>query len=685
MTFENWHLKRDADNIVWLSLDKKNATVNSLGEAVLKELSTLLTQFAADKSMHALVIRSAKKTGFIAGADIEQFEQLKTSEQATQVIRRGQLILDQLAALPFPTLAMIQGFCLGGGLELALACRYRIAEDAPKTRLGLPEVMLGIHPGWGGTIRLPRLIGAPQALELILSGKSIPAKKAAALGLVDEAVPERQLMNAVHYYLKNKPKPHTANLFQRSSNQKWMRLLIGKLTAQKLKQKIREDHYPAPYRALQCWVKNGVEGEQAYIEEATSLGELIVTDTSHNLVHVFFLQEQLKSLGKKPETPIKHVHVIGAGTMGGDIAAWCALRGLRVTLQDHAPSSIASSVARAHALFQKRLKAPYEIQAAMDRLIPDIAGDGVAQADVVIEAIFENLEVKQQLFRHLEKQCKPHALLATNTSSIPLDEINQVLTQPSRLVGIHFFNPVAMMQLVEVVKGEKTDTACLNQAMGFVKQIDRLPLPVKSAPGFLVNRVLMPYLIECVYLLQENIPAEVIDEAALRFGMPMGPVELADTVGLDICLSVANNLMQYFGGTLPARLKEKVENKKLGKKTEEGFYHYHNGKALKQKIKVDEYDLQTIQDRLVLRLLNEAAACLREGIVKTADEIDAGMVFGTGFAPFRGGPLHYAQSIGYKTVKDKLTHYTHTLGERFTPDKEWDVLLHEQAEENAVV
>lgn len=681
---QHWRLTHDNNHVAWLVLDKKNATVNSLSKDVLEEFSTILTQLASDQTTSALVISSGKKTGFIAGADIEQFEEFESAEQAAQLIRRGQLIFDQLANLPFPTIAMIQGFCLGGGLELALACRYRIADDNNKTRLGLPEVMLGIHPGWGGTVRLPRLIGAPAAMDLILSGKAIPAKKAYTLGLVDEAVPERQLMNAVKYYLKNKPAPHTATIFQHVTNQKWMRLILGRVIERQLNKKIRKDQYPAPYAALENWVKNGVEGEQAYIEEAASIGRLIVSETSHNLVHVFYLQEHLKSLAKKMEHPVQHVHVVGAGTMGGDIAAWCALRGLRVTLQDREPKFIAPAIARATALFQKRLKTPRDIQAALDRLIPDTAGEGVAHADVIIEAIFENLEAKQALFKHVEQHAKPTALLATNTSSIPLDEINQVLHKPERLVGIHFFNPVAMMQLVEVVHGQKTTETTLNQAIAFVRQIDRLPLPVKSHPGFLVNRVLMPYLMECVLLLQENIPAEVIDEAAVRFGMPMGPVELADTVGLDICLSVAKNLMQHFGGTLPPRLEEKVANKELGKKTKHGFYRYQNGNKVSQKVNFEQYDLTTIQDRLVLRMLNEAAACLREGIVKTQNDVDAGMVFGTGFAPFRGGPMHYAQAIGYKAIQNKLLHYQQTLGERFTPDVEWERLARE-TEEEAVI
>lgn len=683
--FQNWHLTLDNQHIAWLTLDKKNASVNSLGKQVLEEFSSALSELSKNKEIKGLVISSAKKSGFIAGADISEFEHFKTSEEATQLIRRGQLILDQLEKMTIPTIALIRGFCLGGGLELALACRYRIVEDTQKTKLGLPEVMLGIHPGWGGSIRLPRLIGAPNALDMILSGKPISAKKALALGLVDEALPERHLLNAVQYYLKKKPSPHQASIFQSLSNQAWIRPLLGRVIERKLTQKIRADQYPAPYKALALWVKNGVDSEQAYIEEAMSLGQLIVTPTSHNLVHVFFLQEHLKALAKKIEHPIQHVHVIGAGTMGGDIAAWCAMKGLRVTLQDREAKFLSAAMGRAHSLYQKRLKDPRAIQAALDRFIPDVDGFGAKEADLIIEAIFESLEAKQELFKHLEQICQPHALLASNTSSIPLDEINRVMEDPSRLVGIHFFNPVSMMQLVEVVHGDKTSKASEERAMAFVKQIDRLPLPVKSSPGFLVNRALMPYLMEAVLLLQENIPAEVIDEAAVLFGMPMGPIELADTVGLDICLSVAKNLTHYFGGSIPRQLEEKVAAKELGKKTGKGFYEYRNGKRVTHKVQMNDYDLETIQDRLILRMLNETACCLREQVVNNLDEIDAGMVFGTGFAPFRGGPMHYAHAIGYKTVKHKLAHYQQTLGERFKPDPEWEALINSPEEERAVV
>lgn len=378
------------------------------------------------------------------------------------------------------------------------------------------------------------------------------------------------------------------------------------------------------------------------------------SETSQNLVRVFFLQERLKSLGKGGNFKGKHVHVIGAGTMGGDIAAWCAVQGFTVTLQDREPKFIAPAIKRAYVTCKEKLKEDYLVQKAMDRLSPDVNGFGIGKADIIIEAIFEDLKTKQDLFKRLESEAKPSAILATNTSSIPLDEINSVLKNPERLVGIHFFNPVAKMLLVEVVKGEKTDATVLEKATSFVRKLDRLPLPVKSSPGFLVNRILMPYLLEAVALYNEGVPKTAIDKAMLEFGMPMGPITLADTVGLDVCLSVAKHLSQYYPNTtIPAELSTLVEQKKLGRKTGEGFYVYKNGKQVRP---VETYDkpLKEISDRLVLVMLNEAFACLREDVVADGDLLDAGMIFGTGFAPFRGGPIHYAKSQGIHELFEKF-------------------------------
>lgn len=651
-TLKHWRTETDSDHILWLIFDKQHAKMNTIDREVMEEFSVLLDQIASDTTHKGVIIASAKSTGFIAGADISQFTQFKDINDATNVLVLGQHILDKLERCHLPTVAMIDGVCLGGGMELALAAKYRVAEESNKTRLGLPEVKLGIHPGWGGTVRMPKLIGALQGLNMVLSGHTVSGKVAAKLGFVDAAVPKRHLVTAAKYYILNQPAPHQPTYLQALSNKKWARQLIGYFLRKQLSKKISVHHYPAPFHALDNWEWVGVDGTAPYEREAKSCGKLFFSDTCQNLVRVFFLQDTLKSLGKEASFKPKHVHVIGAGTMGGDIAAWCAAMGFNVTLQDLEPKLIAPAIKRASKLYKEKFKEGFQAQRAMDRLIPDISGTGIARADVIIEAVVEKLEVKQKIFKMLEEKSKPNAILATNTSSIPLDEINTVLQHPERLIGIHFFNPVAKMQLVEVVKGDKTSQTIVDQATAFVRQLDRLPLPVKSSPGFLVNRILMPYLLESVELLKEGVPAPVIDKAMTDFGMPMGPITLADTVGLDICLSVATNLAQYYPSTtIPAQLTQMVEAKHLGRKTGQGFYKYDKaGKQVKPEFTPYDQPLQAIADRLVLRMLNEAFACLREGVVANADLLDAGMIFGTGFAPFRGGPIHYAKSQGIQTL-----------------------------------
>lgn len=673
--YKNWHVEIDNDQIAWLYFDRASSNVNTINPEVLDELSDLLT--AAEKSTYSgIVIASAKSSGFIAGADIEQFTHFTKVEEALALIHKGQQVYNQLAALKIPTVAMVKGFCVGGGCELILACRYRVADDDPKTRIGLPEILLGIQPGWGGSVRLPRLIGALQAMDLILSGRTVAAKAAAQMGLVDVAVPERDLARAARYYILKQPKPHEASYLQALTNSALLRPLIAQLLLKKVKQKVSPEHYPAPFAVIENWKNVGIDNiEKALEVEAQSLARLAMTDTAHNLIRVFFLQDQLKGLAKGTDFKARHVHVIGAGTMGGDIAAWCALRGINVTLQDREPKFIAPAIKRATELFQKKLKSPRLVQQALDRLMPDVHGFGIKQADVIIEAIFENLEAKQKLFKAIEASCKPHAVLATNTSSIPLDEINTVMKKPERLIGIHFFNPVAMMQLVEVVQGKLSSEETVKHGIAFVRQIDKLPLPVKSYPGFLVNRVLMPYLMEAMLLLEENIPASVIDKAAVNFGMPMGPVQLADTVGLDVCLAVAKNLVAHFGGTVPQRLIDMVERGDLGRKTGKGFYTYKSGRIVKENGAMADIKTTDIADRLILRMINEAVACLREKVIADEDLLDAGMVFGTGFAPFRGGPMHYAHHVGLHDIVHQLKQFSQEYGERFTPDKGWDTLL----------
>jgi len=670
-TYQHWHIEKDDQAIVWLYFDKKNASVNSNLE-VLNELDTILDNLP---EMAGLVVASKKTQGFIAGADLVYLSSLQNVDDMMVFIRLGQKVFDKLSAINVPTIALINGFCLGGGLELALACRYRIAEDSDKTKLGLPEVLLGIHPGWGGTARLIRVMALQPALDLLLSGRAISAKAAAKLGLVDIAVPKRHLLLAAKEYVKNPPATCSLSTINHLLHSAAVRPLIAWLTRRQLRAKASPLHYPAPYAVLRNWEQHGLEPLPLAIEhEAQSIEQLLRHPTAANLIRVFLLQDQLKASVKQADKPVGHVHVIGAGTMGGDIAAWCAFRGLTVTLQDRAAKYVAPAVKRAAALFAKKCKKPIDARLAMDRLIVDLQGDGIARADFIIEAIFENLQAKQELFQMVEKRAKPSAILATNTSSFPLDEISQIMQQPERLVGIHFFNPVAQMQLVEVVQGPKTNDASFQYAKAFVKQLDKLPLGVTSTPGFLVNRALMPYMMESLLLIDEGVPLEIIDKAAVDFGMPMGPIELADTVGLDVCLLVAEHLNAYYPMAIPDKLRDLVAKQQLGCKTGSGFYRYQKSKPIKNKLATYK-NSEELADRIILRMLNELAACMREGVVTKADLADAGMIFGTGFAPFRGGPLHYAKTQGISAIQEKLRALALRHGERFTPDAGWELLL----------
>jgi 3-hydroxyacyl-CoA dehydrogenase/enoyl-CoA hydratase/3-hydroxybutyryl-CoA epimerase len=638
--FQHWQLTRDGDGLEWLTLDRAGASTNTLSAAVMEELRAVLARLAADPP-RGLVIRSGKANGFIAGADVDEFGELKSVDDATALVRRGWDIFQELAATPYPTLALVRGFCLGGGMELALACRYRVAVDEPATRLGLPEVMLGIVPGWGGIKRLPRLTGAPAALDLLLTGRTVDARRARKLGIADECVPPRIMENTARGVLLSKPPPRRVPFPLSLTLNRLVRPVIAAQARKQVASRARREHYPAPYAILDIWVKHDGDPLAAAPSDPASIAHLLQSPTARNLIRVFKLQERLKAFGKDSESAIRHVHVVGAGTMGGDIAAWCALRGLTVTLQDQNAERLAPAIGRAAKLFADRLRDPLRARDAFDRLVPDVAGDGVARADVIIEAIFENLEAKQKLFVALESKAKPTALLATNTSSIPLEDISAPLADPTRLIGLHFFNPVARMMLVEIVVGRRTRADLVPVAAAFARKIDKLPLPVKSAPGFLVNRILAPYLMEAMRCVDEGIAPETVDEAALAFGMPVGPIELADSVGLDICLAVGK--MLGGGAEPPKKLTELIAAGALGRKTGRGFYDWTGGKAAKRP---PGAAAAVLAARLIDPMLAEARAALAEGIVADADLVDAGAIFGTGFAPFTGGPLHYVAARG---------------------------------------
>ncbi|WP_211911870.1 3-hydroxyacyl-CoA dehydrogenase NAD-binding domain-containing protein [Tardiphaga alba] len=671
-TYRNFKLTRDADGVAWLLFDRANASANTLSEEVLTEFDMVLTALEAQRPT-GIVIRSAKPSGFIAGADINEFRGSDPVAIEAQ-IARAHAVVDRFEALKIPTVAVIHGFCLGGGLEIALACQMRIAIDG--ARFGFPEVMLGLHPGLGGTARFTHLVSPLQAMPMMLTGKTIDARKAKAIGLVDAVTEERHVRNAVKDAVfgrlkRAKPSP----LIPLLNFSPVRGILASRMVAEASKQAPRE-HYPAPYALIDLWEKHGGDRPAMLKAEQRSFARLMVTTTAQNLIRVFFLREAMKKLAGAGDGGIKHVHVIGAGAMGGDIAAWCAHQGLRVTLADMKAEPLAGAIKRAADLYAKIVRKRTDQRDTLDRLIPDLDGEGVRNADLIIEAVPEKLDLKQKVYAGLEPRMKPDAILATNTSSIPLQDLRTSLTRPERLLGLHFFNPVSRLQLVEVVSHDGVDQEMLKRATAFVGAIDRLPLPVKSSPGFLVNRALTPYMLEAMMLLDEKVEKETIDAAAEQFGMPMGPIELADQVGLDICMAVGDMLRSKFGDLLPptpAWLREKVNRGELGKKTGKGFYVWKDGKAEKSSAAAaTARPSQEMIDRLVLPISNVCVACLREGIVDDADVVDGAMIFGTGYAPFRGGPLHYARSRGPDNVAATLRTLAAKYGDRFAPDEGWE-------------
>lgn len=666
-----WQRETDADGIVWLTLDKPGGSTNVLSRDILVELDGHIGTLASAPP-RGVVIRSGKSSGFVAGADVKEFVQLKSADQAFELVRAAQTILDHLEALPCPTVCIINGFALGGGLELALACRYRVGIKSEKFAIGLPEVMLGIHPGFGGTVRAVRRAGVRTAMEMMLTGKTLRADKALRAGFLDRLVFPADAEAVARELINKQPRQREPRFLDRALSWPGLRGIVKKQLVAQVAAKARREHYPSPYAIIDLWVEHGARGDEAYVAEARSIANLMVGDTSRNLVRVFMLQDRLKNLGGKTQIPFERVHVVGAGVMGGDIAAWCAQRGLNVTLQDRELKFIEPALERARESFKKRLKDPVQAGALMTRVTADVAGGGVPRADVIIEAIFENVDAKHELFARLEPKMQPGAILASNTSSIMLEQLDDKLPDPGKLVGIHFFNPVSQLPLVEIVRGETTSEDTIQKAIAFTRKIDKLPLPCRSAPGFLVNRVLVPYLYEAMFAVQEGIPLEVVDEAALRYGMPMGPVELADVVGLDVCKHVGDIVSAALGKQKPdtSRIEALIAAKKLGRKSGEGFYVWRDGKAVKSAGPHAEPPLD-LEDRLILALANECAAVLREGIVADADLIDAGTIFGSGFAPFRGGPLTYARKRGVDAVVARLTELSRRYGPRFTPDAGW--------------
>ena len=648
---QDWRYEVDIEKIAWAVFDRANEGVNSLGQRPLEELGEIVQRAeaaAARGDIVGLIIISGKKRGFIVGADIREFEQLDTQAKVIDAVSTVNAMLDRIEALKVPVVCAIHGNCLGGGLELALACHYRVATRDDSTRVGFPEVKLGIFPGFNGTARSIRQAGGMAAMQAMLTGRMIRAGAARGMGLIDELVPTvHRLRWAARRAVLRKRKSKPAGRAKRLLSAWPVRGTIAKKMRTETAKKVSADHYPAPFRLIDLYEKHGNDFAAMKRAETMAFAPLMVSDTSRNLRRVFMLSEEMKAqapkdLGFKP----LRVHVIGAGVMGADIAGWCVAQGMQVSLQDLSADAIEQGIKAQAKLFKRKFRSKAERAAADARLIADPDGERIARADVVIEAIVEKLEVKQAVFRDLEAKLKPGAVMATNTSSIMIEDIAAALDDPGRLIGIHFFNPVAQMPLVEIIHGTGTRDVEVQKGCAFVTAISKFPLIVKSVPGFLVNRVLAPYMFEAFQRLESGGDMNRIDAAAKAFGMPMGPIELADTVGLDVCAHVGEILKGSAEGT---KLGALVATGDLGKKSGRGFYEWKDGKPVRGETSFAKAELEALGRDLVQPLVDEAARCRDEGVVASADMVDAGVIFGTGFAPFRGGPLHYQASLGDTT------------------------------------
>ena len=639
MMDSNWnHFKShlDDEGILWITFDQKDSPVNTLSTVVLAELEQVIEAVAAAKPV-GMVLQSGKAGGFIAGADVREFDGFTDAKALGAGLKKVHGLFERIEQLPFPVVAAIHGYCLGGGLELALACHARIAVDDARTKLGFPEVKLGIFPGFGGTGRSIAASGPMAGMTAMLTGKSYGARQARGLGWVNRTVSTADRLHwaARKLVLRGVPKRHVKPL-HRVMALPGIRHAIAAQMRKQTAAKVNATHYPAPFALIDLFKHHGGSQKSLCDAEINAFPPLMMSRTSQSLRRLFFASEALKE-GAPSMPAITRVHVIGAGVMGGDIAAWCAFSGFEVTLQDLDSVAIDAAIKRGQALFKKRLRKQPALDNARARLIADPKGVGVATADIIIEAVVERESVKQALFEDLERRAKPSAVLATNTSSISLDRIRRNMTHPGRLVGVHFFNPVAKLPLVEVIHDDGTDADVIARARGFVVAIRKYPLPVRSSPGFLVNRVLAPYMLDALARVDAGASPEALDAAAVAFGMPMGPVELADTVGLDICLAVASEL----GIQAPSdgRLRQHIAAGNLGAKSGQGYYTWQAGKP--QRV-LPTGDAELGQ-ALLKPLVDECERCLADGIVDSADGLDVGVIMGTGFAPFLGGPMNARQ------------------------------------------
>ncbi len=680
------------DGIAILTFDVPEEKVNKLTTAVMDELSGVLDELGAKKEIKALVFRSGKAESFIVGADIAEISKISAVETGTALARNGQAVFKKLETLPFPTVAAIHGPCMGGGMELALACTYRVISNDQKTALALPEVKLGIIPGFGGTQRLPRLVGLLNSLDMILTGKSVYSKKARKIGLADE-VTYKELLQQRAIVLAQKAAGGSRLTRVRAKRPVLVRLIEGNpLTrhfiygmARKNVLKETRGNYPAPIEALES-VRYGMKHgrEAGFINEAKLLGKLAPTEISKNLINVFYLNEKLKKDAGPPSLKVTKAGVLGAGVMGGGIAELLAEKGISVRMKDINTKAVGAGLREAWEVLKTRRKkgilTPIQARDSFDRITGATDYSGLEHVDVAIEAVVEDLEIKKSVLRDFEQKANKNTVFASNTSSLSIGELASASQQPDKVVGMHFFNPVNKMPLVEIVRGARTSEKTIAAIATLSRRLGKLPVIVNDGPGFLVNRVLMSYLGEAIALLEAGGTIEDIDGALLGFGMPMGAFILLDEIGIDIAHKVSEILYQGLGERVkPSGLLGNLHRDGyLGKKNGRGFYVYQGrkrsgpdasitGEIVQHSGSGKKLEPGDIVERAVLLMIKEASLCLEENIIDTPERLDAALIFGIGFPPFRGGLLRYADTLGIKTIVEKLGVYAKKHGERFSP------------------
>jgi 3-hydroxyacyl-CoA dehydrogenase/enoyl-CoA hydratase/3-hydroxybutyryl-CoA epimerase len=698
----NLRVEWPAEQLPTLLLDVADRSVNVFNRQVFADLEAALDELAKNTSSLLLTVSSAHPSKPIAGADLQEFAKVASAAEARAFSELGQKVFGKLAALRMPTLAVIQGPCLGGGLEFALACDYRLVVDHPKTQLGLPEVELGIIPGWGGTQRLPRQVGVESALKMILGGRRLNARQALRWGLADAVASSpddvaNELRRLGHLALK-KGKRRLDGFPLRSWRQRILesnrlgRSMILRGAQRVLQQRVPDD-MPAPAEALvavRVGLTQGMEAGLAH--ERQAIGRLVTTSACRNLVGLFFAREQARKGSAESATPVRRIAVVGAGTMGAGIAQLAAVRGFEVVVQEVSEDALAAGMARIAGLFamavERGVLKQEEVNQKLAALRSTTNWEGFGEVDLVVEAVLEELPLKQSVFRELEKHTRPETILATNTSSLLVRQLQDGLAHPERVAGLHFFNPVHKMPLVEVIRAPRTAELVGARCTQWAAALGKTPVTVQDSPGFVVNRILMPYLEEAIHLAVEGMPVERIDQTMRRFGMPMGPLELLDQVGLDVAAHVAQSVQPSLGQRFPPNqgFEQMRQRGWLGQKSGVGFYHYQGAKKKVNTVAVallregGNEGSQTLtdalpaavqareaRDRMVLLMVNEALACLDEKLAADADTIDLAMVLGTGWAPHRGGPLHYAAERGYAEVFRTMTDLAQRHGLRFTP------------------